>query len=431
MSEAITINRREKRKASGKGSSLLSDLEDDFSDIEKNFKLETHSPIINESKAKTDSVTSWLKTEIEVEQKQVKTGNNVVTNREQTGNKLVTSKAVNREQTSNKLVTVASGKMETGNKVVTKPVTELVTNWEQSGNKLVTIPSFSELIGLQKNLIIFIYNSCKLERNKSTQALTLEHLKDTFKASAGTVKTTIRRLERKNCIKRISFKNGRGGWSKYELTESLFMELLQLESSNKLVTKWEQSGNKLVSEPVTEPVTSLPSSSSINITTTNYKAGALAKIELTEALTSLGFNQGHVEQLLRDSSLSSEEIQNSLNAFAFDLGFEDVKRKVRSPIGLIMKLLKNGQAYISEKGYESEEDRLYRELIERADKKNEEKKNLKAKLVEVKFEEWLDNISDDDKRNMAEPIGEFMGLLHREELKEYFKREVYSANNIN
>ena len=134
----------------------------------------------------------------------------------------------------------------------------------------------------------------------------------------------------------------------------------------------------------------------------------MAKIELTESLTLIGFNQGHIEQLLRDSSLGSEEIQNSLNAFAFDLGFEDVKRKVRSPIGLIMKLLKNGQAYISEKGYESEEDRLYRELIERADKKNEEKKNLKSKLVEIKFEEWLENISDNDKKILAEPVGELM-----------------------
>jgi len=367
---------------------------------------------------------------MELDQEQVETGNKVVTNREQTGSKVVTSEAKNWEQTSNKLVTKNSQKTETGNKLVTKPVTDVVTKWEQTGNKLVTNPSFSELIGLQKNLIVFIYNSCKLERNKSTQALTLEHITDTFKVSAGTVKTTIRRLERKDCIKRISFKNGRGGWSKYELSESLFMELLQLESGNKLVTNWEQTSNKLVSELVTEPVTSLPSSSSINITTTNYKADALAKIELTEALTSLGFNQGHIEQLLRDSSLNSEEIQNSLNAFAFDLGYEDVKRKVRSPIGLIMKLLKNGQAYISEKGYESEEDRLYRELIERADKKNEEKKNLKARLVEVKFEEWLDDISDDDKRKIAEPIGEFMGIIHRQELKEYFKREVYNANDI-
>jgi predicted transcriptional regulator len=433
MSEAITINRREKRKASGKGTSLLYDLEDDFSDIEKNFKLETYSPLINEAKTKTDSITKWLKTENEVDQKQVETGNKVVTNREQTGNKLVTNEAVNWEQTSNKLVTEVSSKMETGNKVVTKPVTELVTKWEQTSNKLVTIPSFSELIGLQKNLIIFIYNSCKLERNKSTQALTLEHLTDTFKVSAGTVKTTIRRLERKDCIKRISFKNGRGGWSKYELSESLFMEMLQLESGNKLVTNWEQTGNKLVSQLVTEPVTSLPSSSSLINTTTNYRADALAEtnIQLTDSLVMVGFNQGHIEQLLRDSSLGQEEIQNSLNAFAFDLGFEDVKRKVRSPIGLIMKLLKNGQAYISEKGYESEEDRLYRELIERAEKKKEEKTKLEAKLINIKFEEWLENTSDEEKRNLVTPMGEFMGLIHREELKEYFKKEVYNANSFN
>jgi predicted transcriptional regulator len=427
MSEAITINRREKRKASGKGTSLLSDLEDDFSDIEKNFKLEAHSPLTNEAKAKTDSITNWLKADNEVDQKPVETGNKVVTNREQTSKKVVTTEAINWEQTSNKLVTEESSKMETGNKVVTKPVTEVVTKWEQTGNKLVTIPSFSELIGLQKNLIIFIYNSCKLERNKSTQALTLEHLTDTLKASSGTVKTTIRRLERKNCIKRISFKNGRGGWSKYELSESLFRELLQFETGNKLVTNWEQSSNKLVSQLVTEPVTSLPSSSSYINTTTNYKADALANsaIQLTEGLAMAGFNQGHIEQLLRDSDLGPEEIQNSLNAFAFDLGFEDVKRKVRSPIGLIMKLLKNGQAYISEKGYESEEDRLYRELIERAEKKKEEKTKLEAKLINIKFEEWLENISDEEKRNFVEPVGEFMGLIHREELKEYFKKEIY------
>ena len=168
----------------------------------------------------------------------------------------------------------------------------------------------------------------------------------------------------------------------------------------------------------------LPSSLLNN--TTNYKADALAgnNIQLTDGLIAAGFNQGHIEQLRRDSSLDQEEIQNSLNAFAFDLGFEDVKRKVRGPIGLIMKLLKNGQAYISEKGYESEEDRHYRELVDRAEKKKEEKTKLEAKLINIEFEEWLENISDGEKRNLVEPVGEFMGLIHLEELKEYFKNKV-------
>ena len=360
----------------------------------------------------------------------IENDNKLATNREQSDNKPTTKLATNRQQTGNRSTEASGIKIETANKVTTEPTTLSATKWQQTDSKVATNPVFSSLVGLQRNIILFIYSSCKLARSKSTDALTLEHIAQTLQTSSGSVKTTLQRLEKKNYIERISFKNGRGGWSKYELSEILFRELLQLETENKVTTNWQQTENKVVAKVATEPATTLPSSSSINITTTNYKAGALAKIELTESLTLIGFNQGHIEQLLRDSSLGSEEIQNSLNAFAFDLGFEDVKRKVRSPIGLIMKLLKNGQAYISEKGYESEEDRLYRELIERADKKNEEKKNLKSKLVEIKFEEWLENISDNDKKILAEPVGEFMGIIHRQELKEYFKKEVYSANNI-
>jgi hypothetical protein len=241
-----------------------------------------------------------------------------------------------------------------------------------------------------------------------------------------TVKKTIQRLEELEHIKRIRFKNGRGGWTIYSLSKDMYDQIRNYQGRFKLETKWRQTRDKLETKVESEVETSTPSSSSSYInTTTNYRAGALAKIELNEVLIQLGFNQGHIDQLLRDSSLSPELIQNSLDAFAFDLGFEDVKKKVRSPIGLIMKLLKNGQIYISEKGYELEEDRLYRELIERAEKKKEEKLKLESRMAEIKFEEWLENISDEEKRNLVEPIGEFMGLLHRQELKEYFKREVY------
>jgi len=280
------------------------------------------------------------------------------------------------------------------------------------------------VIGLQKNLLNFIFNNCVNNGSKESPYYSAGHLAHYLEVSKDSIKSAIRQLRIKGLLEKTNFKDGRGGGTKFLIPDLIYRDLLS-ESRLKVEQKQVISGLKVGLEVGQQVGQSLPSSSSFNITTTNYKADALAKIELTETLTSIGFNQGHIEQLLRDSSLTPEEIQNSLNAFAFDLGFEDVKRKVRSPIGLIMKLLKNGQAYISEKGYESEEDRLYRELIERADKKNEEKKNLKAKLFEVKFEEWLENISDDDKRNIAEPIGEFMGLLHRQELKEYFKREVY------
>ena len=416
MNEAITSNRREKRKASGKGTSLLIDLEDDFLDIEKNFKAET-------------TTAGNSATELNEETLELKVGTNWVQSEDKLGTKRVQSGYELGTAKGDILDKVGTNWVRPKAKVGTQPSTALGTNWVQTEYKVGTVQSISTLTGHQRSLLIFLYNSCRQARDRSTESLTIEHIIESLKINYDGVKTSIKRLIQKGYITRTSFKNGRGGWSKYELTEITFRELLQYETEDKLGTKVGtnsvQSEYKVGTQLGTQPSTELPSSSSINITTTNYKADALAKIKLTEGLASIGFNQGHIEQLLRDSSLVPDEIQNSLNAFAFDLGFEDVKRKVRSPIGLIMKVLKNGQAYISEKGYESEEDRLYRELIERADKKNEEKKNLKARLIEVKFEEWLENISDNEKKIIAEPIGEFMGIIHRQELKEYFKREVY------
>jgi hypothetical protein len=213
----------------------------------------------------------------------------------------------------------------------------------------------------------------------------------------------------------------------------MYDQIRNYQGRSKLETNWRQSEVKVESKVETEVETTPPSSSSyIYNTTTNYQAAASkgTDIILPELLLSFGFNQGHVAQLLRDSALVPEEIQKSLEAFAFDLSHEDVKKKVRSPIGLIMKLLKNGQPYISEKGYESEEDRLYRELIERAEKSRTEKKNLSLRMIDVKFDEWIENVPDEEKKNLVEPIGEFMGLLHLQDLKEYFKKEVFNANNI-
>lgn len=347
----------------------------------------------------------------------------------QSEDKLESGLGLNRSQTEVKLKSDPLPVKTTRVKVETK----LETKKQKSEDKLETKwsqkSSFSTLSDAEKLVITFINDDCVFNGSLETKEMRVTFISEAVKLPIPTVKKTIQRLEELTHVIRVKFKNGRGGWTIYGLSKDMYDQIRNYRGRFKVEPNWRQSGVKLESKVESEVETSPPSSSSsyINTTTTNYKADTLAenKIQLTDSLTTAGFNQGHIEQLRRDSSLGPEEIQNSLNAFAFDLGFEDVKRKVRSPIGLIMKLLKNGQAYVSEKGYESEEDRLYRELIERAEKKKEEKTKLEAKLINIKFEEWLENISDEEKRNFVEPIGEFMGLIHRDELKEYFKREVY------
>ena len=308
----------------------------------------------------------------------------------------------------------------------------LVEREESVSNALVKSEKKTELSDLSKQqdfFLNYIFEMCLSVGQRETPKIQNYSLLKIINTTPGNLRYLILNLRNMDFLNIVKTKNGPNGWRVFELPESVYKSLSnQRNISRALVMREESVSNALVSALVRPP-----SSSSINITTTNYKADALAnvQIELTESLMALGFNNGHIDQLKRDSTLSSEEIQNSLDAFAFDLGFADVRKKVRSPIGLIMKLLKNGQAYISEKGYESDEDRLYRESIERAEKKKEEKKNLESKLINIKFEEWLEGISNEDKKNLVEPIGEFMGLIHQQGLKEYFKREVYSANNFN
>ena len=54
------------------------------------------------------------------------------------------------------------------------------------------------------------------------------------------VKNAIRRLEKKGFLVRIEFKNGRGGWTNYEVPDDIYESIENVRS--KVVANWEQSG---------------------------------------------------------------------------------------------------------------------------------------------------------------------------------------------
>ena len=356
----------------------------------------------------------------------------VVTKCAQSGNKVDTDHIEKWTQSGNKPDTIQTLKSKTGHKVDTQPDTISDTNWTQTSNKPDTNPTFSALVGLQRNMMLFFYSACKIARGRSTEPLTLEHISKSIKTSHGSVKTTIRRLEKKGHIRRIHFKNGRGGWSQYELLEATFREMLQLETENKLATNWTQSGNKPDTQPDTQPDTSTLSSSSKYINTTTEdgnSATSFFHLKIPDELKKIGFSENHLMQLKRDSKLPLESISSSLEALAYDLTFEDVKKKIRSPIGLIMKLLKASEPYLSEKGHEPEEDRLFRECIVRAEKHKIEKDKLKEKFLDLKFEQWLEPMADEELLKIVQPVGKLKGQFHLQQLKDHFKNEIFNGLN--
>ena len=94
---------------------------------------------------------------------------------------------------------------------------------------------------------------------------------------------------------------------------------------------------------------------------------------------------------------------------------------------MFLALLKRGDLYASQKGYESEEEKFLRENLERLKIKKNESEKVKQEYFDLKFEDWVGEISDDEKIKIVPPLGEPMGQFHVQGLKEYFKANVFEV----
>ena len=335
--------------------------------------------------------------------------NKSATNRQQSSNKPTT----NRQQTDNVFAISKIEQKETGNKVATKPATEVVTNWQQTDNKLTTTTPFSSLIGLQRSIVIFIYQECKTTRSKTSEPITLEHLSTYMKCSVGTAKTTLQRLEAKGYIIRKEFKNGRGGWSRYEIPEKLFHELLQRETDNKLVTNRQQTDNKPASQPATEPTTRLSSSSSVinnnkNTTTSEssendseYLLSEEWQVINIESLADIGFSKHHLKQIANQNKISTALVQESINAFAFDLKENNKGKGLKtSPLNYLMGILRSGIPYAPPSNYESPESRAMKIYLEKKKEVEQKQKAIEEELFSAEFNDWKNTLTNDQIDNI-------------------------------
>lgn len=319
-------------------------------------------------------------------------GNKLETNRQQTDNKVATNlqkhvhkpeyKKENWQQTGN----------ETGNTIDNK----LATNRQQSGNKVATKTTFSELVGLQRNIIILICHECKNSRSRTTEALTLEYISIALKCSAGVVKTTIQRLEKKGCLLRKEFKNGRGGWSKYELPDSIYHDAIRTETDNKLTTKWQQTDNKVATKPATELATSLSSSSSfLNIKETTTQLSDEWSFDITP-YAKFGFMTSQLRQLASCGVISAADVEQSLIEFNYDLTNNALPAIKTGKINFLMGLLRSGHSYVSE-GFKTEQEAIISEMASRAESK-------RKKLLEDGFLAWEGNLSNEEKKEIENKI---------------------------
>ena len=324
----------------------------------------------------------------------------------------------NRQQTGNKPATRMFYPLKTDN----KPATELATNRQQTGNKLATkIVPVAEIVGLQKATLNLLDYECKKARLRTTPPLTLEYLSSQLKTTTGSIKTTLQRLEAKGNILRVNHKNGRGGWSQYELSDQSYRELLLFESENrtlpsfegenketdnKMATNRQQSGNKVASEPTTTP----SSSSSYIYNTTTTSAADFEKKSLPEEWETIGVNplqeigltQTHLMQLHKSAKLTPDKIQESINYFAFDLKNNNKGEKINgSPLNFFMGILRSGIPYSPPENYESAETKAMKLYVEKTKSLHREEEEAKKEAQVFAFQEWVRGLAEDEINELA------------------------------
>ncbi len=295
-------------------------------------------------------------------------------------------------------------------------------NTSPKGNDKVTalgsMIDINRLSGNESKILNFLFQNGYNRGKRITGQITLSGITETLKISSRNV-TTRTRLAKKGFITRKGGKRGNGGFGIYEIPKDIYQELIMHK-----VTIREPLGSHKVSHGITDRVTSSPSSSINNTITTKKDGNWLQDIQTPENLKTLGLGVNHVKQLKDKFSLSSEEIQQGLEAFSYDLSNGELerlkKRGIQNIIGYFFGAMKNGGYNSVKEDFITAEDLAEKEMLERLEKIKNERINRKNKIEELLFNEWLETKSKEELTKIEPPLTNYMDTFHRTTLKQYF-----------
>ena len=287
-----------------------------------------------------------------------------------------------------------------------------------------TLKAIKKLFGLQKKAFLFIVENCRSTGTLCSNQITNETFRKVLNTDVYSVKTTIYRLVKKEFLKRIEGKKGIGGYTIFSINESILDATLELNRQEQLcdklsniaildkVTIGKQLDNELDNNRVTTRETTSHVVSSSYINTTTYIPTEFEKIDFFP-LSDIGFDESHIIQIYREHkknpelSLSPEIIQNSINAFAFDLKHNKIAGTFKnSPAVVLTSLLKKGQPYSSktpEKVLTPQEEAMQEYLLAQ-EKKQQKIIEIKIKAREIALQGWLDSLSEEELLNFNQEL---------------------------
>lgn len=283
----------------------------------------------------------------------------------------------------------------------------------QSSHIFRTEHSVQNLSGNRLKIFESILELCLQSRSR-TISTTHEYLARASNIRLGSVKTTTQRMKLDGFLTKRPLGLGRGCLIEFGIPDQHFDGYLATQITSKANTKPPQSEHKANTLPDTTP----SSSSSVNLikkatTTSNTtsqtnptsSSGQIdlpidwSDVQIPPSLQDIGFGRTQIRQLFHTGTLLATEVQDSLDAFAYDLEAGQVKSR-GSKLGFLMGILRRSGAYVSE-AYMSE----LKMQVEANELRRRETLDLRRKTAETALvaaaAEIFEKLTDDEKRHLV------------------------------
>ena len=146
------------------------------------------------------------------------------------------------------------------------------------------------------------------------------------------------------------------------------------------------------------------------------------------ALSMINFTQQHLLQIYKIGKLTPIMVQESIDAFAFDLRTNKKEGQFKSgPLNFFIGILRKGP-YLPSENYESPEEKVLREYVQQKKIRNLEQQKIEQEAREICFNEWEKELTDENVLQICDGnkyAYDKSSMLRKGQLISYFQQHVW------
>ena len=274
----------------------------------------------------------------------------------------------------------------------------------------------ADLRGNPLQLTRLLFALIKEEDNDyQTGKVRLRELTQLLDISKGSARTALRFLLKNGLIKRVDFKPGQLGWSKYRLKKSLYEEI------KKAIQKGSIDPFEISTYLDFSKGSNSSSSNNNNITTT-LDPFEWNDIDISP-LEFIGLTRKHLLQIKKniDPSLAQESIRH----FSYALRYNPKIKKYSNPLAAFISVLKRGEPWI-EPNYRTPKEIAQSLLIEQKKAERERLKKLEEDAYQLALGEWQESMTNEQIEEIALSKKGGMDLVPQHvKISMYFREKIW------